>query len=214
MEKAVKCTVAEAQWKLRTLERSSKFQCDRQIVLLYKARVLSYVEYRTAAIYHSTDSVLEPLNKVQDNFLKRFGVPELDALLDPKLNLAPLQCRRDIAMLGVIHRASLKQGPEQLWEFFVLNETPQHNLTRASEKRHTRQLKEHRKGRFLEIVRRSALGLVGVYNLLPSRIVFDPAVKGFQTQFTQLLKEWASSGREDWKDTFSPRVPMWKHPLR
>ena len=214
MERAVKCIVAEAQWKLRTSERSSKFQCNRQLVLLYKARVLSYVEYRNAAIYHGTDTVLEPLNKVQDNFLKRLGVPELNALMDPKINLAPLQCRRDIAMLGVVHRAVLKEGPKQLWEFFEVCDNPTKHSTRISTWRHNRQLKEHRKGRFLEILRRSALGLVGVYNLLPGEIVEQAAVKDFQTHLTKLLKERASSGREEWKDTFSPRVPMWRHPLQ
>ena len=42
MERAVKTMVAEANWKLRTLERSARFQDDGKQVLLYKARILSY----------------------------------------------------------------------------------------------------------------------------------------------------------------------------
>ena len=131
----------------------------------------------------------------------------------PTPPLAPLQCRRDMAMLAVVHRAVLKEGPEQLWKFFEVRENQTQHNTRFSERRHTRHLKEHRKGRFLEILRRSALGLVGVYNLLPESIVFQPTTKDFQTELTKLLKNRASSGREDWKNTFSPRVPMWRHPL-
>ena len=87
MEKAVKATATEAQWKLRTLERSSRFQCAKQMIILYKARVLSYIECRTAAVYHATDTAFQPLNKVQDQFLDRQGVPELDAFME--FNLPP-----------------------------------------------------------------------------------------------------------------------------
>ena len=87
----------------------------------YKARVLSYVEYRTSAVYHATDTVLEPLDRVQTGLLGRLGVPEVEALVE--FRLAPLCCRRDMAMLGVLHRAALKKGPEHLHKFFYLKGT-------------------------------------------------------------------------------------------
>ena len=34
-------------------------------------------------------------------------------------NLAPLETRRDIAQLGVIHRAALRKGPNHLHNFFM-----------------------------------------------------------------------------------------------
>ena len=40
-------------------------------------------------------------------------------------NLAPLSTRRDIAMLGVIHRAALREGPQQLLIFFPFGFTCQ-----------------------------------------------------------------------------------------
>ena len=212
MEAAVRNTVNEANWKLRTLARCTRFQGDSQMVLLYKARVLSYVEYRTAAVYHATDTTLRPLNNVQTNFLGRLGISELEALME--FNLAPLAARRDIAMLGVIHRAALRQGPAQLWKFFQLDGNLRRSPTRLAARRHQRQLVEHRKGRFLEILRRSALGLVGVYNLLPAEVVAEATVKDFQGELQRVLKERAVEGCEDWKETFSPRIPLWRHPLR
>ena len=55
---------------------------------LCEAKVLSYAEYRTAAIYHASVSALETIDKVQRSFLADIGVDETSALLD--FNLAPL----------------------------------------------------------------------------------------------------------------------------
>ena len=58
MEKAVNQFVSEASWKLRTLLRTKRFYTDADLVLLYKSHLLSYIEYRTPAIYHATRDVL------------------------------------------------------------------------------------------------------------------------------------------------------------
>ena len=50
------------------------------------------------------------------SFLRKVGISEIDAIVNFKL--APLASRRDIAMLGVIHRAVLGEGPPQLRELF------------------------------------------------------------------------------------------------
>ena len=46
------------------------------------------------------------------------GCTDLEALFH--WNLAPLATRRDIAMLGVVHRAALKKGPERAESVFFL----------------------------------------------------------------------------------------------
>ena len=60
MERAVHELAQEAGWKLRTLLKTSRFHKDAQLVNVYKSKLLSYVEYRTAAVYHATDTVLKP----------------------------------------------------------------------------------------------------------------------------------------------------------
>ena len=74
-------------------------------MLLYKAQLLSYVEYRTPAVYHASSSVLAPIDGIQRRFLRETCVTDEQALF--VFNLAPLSVRRDIAMLGVIHRTVL-----------------------------------------------------------------------------------------------------------
>ena len=117
-------------------------------------------------------------------------------------------------MLGVLHRAALRQGPPQFWDFFFPEASLRSHSTRASGRRHPWPLKETRQGRFLELVRRSALGLVAVYNLLPGDVVSAKTVKDFQTSLQDLVKARAAAGCEDWKQTLSPRTPLWRHPLK
>ena len=92
-------------WLLRT----RRFYTDADLVVLYKAHLLSYLEYRTPAIYHATRVVLGRLDAVQSRFLHDVGVNEVDALVH--FRLAPLSARRDMAMLGLIHRTVLGKGP-------------------------------------------------------------------------------------------------------
>ena len=92
---------------------------DADIIILFKAHILSYIEYRTAGIFHASDSVLAPLNNVLKNLLRDINMSELDALVH--FHLAPLNTRRDIAVLGAVHRAVLGRGPEELKDFFTVS---------------------------------------------------------------------------------------------
>ena len=102
MEGAVQKLVNEVRWKVKTLLKSARYHTVAELVTLYKGKVLGYIEYRTPAIYHATDTVLKKLDKVQQHFLRQVGLTEKDALL--KWNSVPLATRRDVAMLGLIHR--------------------------------------------------------------------------------------------------------------
>ena len=46
--------IHEAGWKLKTMQRTRWYYNDADLVLLYKAHVLSYLEFCTPAIYHAT----------------------------------------------------------------------------------------------------------------------------------------------------------------
>ena len=52
------------------------FYTDAGLVKLYKAHLLSYLEYRTAAIYHAKREVLWILDRVQQRFLEDVCVNE------------------------------------------------------------------------------------------------------------------------------------------
>ena len=101
---------------MRTLLRTRRFYTDADLIVFYKSHLLSYLEYRTPAIYHATRAVLGRLDAVQSKFLRDIGVDDVTAIAS--FNLAPLAVRRDIAMLGVIHRTVLGKGPKVFAEHF------------------------------------------------------------------------------------------------
>ena len=97
-----------------------------------KAKVLSFAAYKTAAVFYACDSHLSALDCVQDKFFNDIGVSELVALT--VFNLAPLRTRRGMAMLGVIHRAVIGQGPPHFANFFYRDDG--HTPKRARFERH------------------------------------------------------------------------------
>ena len=58
MHTAIESLVDKVNWKLRTVMRTSRFFNTAEIIHLYKARILSFIEYRTAAIYHGAATAL------------------------------------------------------------------------------------------------------------------------------------------------------------
>ena len=132
------------------------------------------------------------------------GLTDVEALC--KYNLAPLPTRRDIAMLGVIHRTVLGQGPPQFsnWFFAAAQRTPRFN-TRRQKRLHSRQLYDWLADRDTELLRRSALGLVRVYNELPQEAVNTRFVKDLQHWLQEYVKTEALKGTTDWPNLLNLR---------
>ena len=63
-------------------------------------------------------SVLDCVDRVQRRLLRELGLTELEGLT--RYRLAPLPSRRDMAMLGVLHKVVLGLAPPQLAAFFPL----------------------------------------------------------------------------------------------
>jgi hypothetical protein len=199
MESAVQQVTQSASWKLKMLIKTMKYYNTGELVMLYKAHLLSFLEYRTPALYHATREVLEKLDRVQDKFLDDAGIDGKEALLH--FNLAPLDTRRDIAMLGVLHRTSLGKGPKHFKEYFKpaqgnLLEDPRDTLGRS------------------RLVQRSAFGLVAVYNILPAQVRAKKSVQAFQTALQNMVKDAAGDGIKEWRHMLSPRLGMEHHPLK
>ena len=89
------------------LLRAKIFQSLEDLMVQYKQQRLSFVEYRTPAVYRATSSVLAQLDRLQDSFLREIGLFREEALIH--FNLAPLSMRRDIALLGLLHRSAIER---------------------------------------------------------------------------------------------------------
>ena len=114
--------VHEASWRLKTVMRTRRYHTDSQLLQHFKTHVLSYLEYRTPGLYHAASTTLEPLDPVLRSFLRDINICLEDALLH--FNLGPLETRRVIAMLDVVHRVVLLQGPAEFFEWFKVDTAP------------------------------------------------------------------------------------------
>ena len=190
--------------KLKALLRARGFFTTAELVLQFKSHILGVVECRTSGLYHAATSVLQPVDSLYDSFVREVGLTAEEAFLH--YNLAPLCLRRDVAMLGLLHKCVLGLAHPQLCELFQPTATvPCHYRTRAALRTHERQLLDRTQGSHSELLRRSAFGLARVYNRLPGGVVANNTVQGFQHDLTALAKERCATGAYGWRNYFSPR---------
>ena len=211
MECAVATLVNDTNWKLRTLLRTRKFFDTKNLIQLFKMRILGYVEYRTAATHHASATALGQLDLVYNRLLQAAGLTKEESLLH--FGLAPLNARRVISMLGIIHRIVLGGGPDQFKRFFILADDSLHPSGRKNISAHNKQLRSYRNGQFLETTAHSSLGAIDVYNLLPEYIVAAEDISTFQNRLQQLLKAAARDACPGWSAFLSNRHLTFQHPL-
>lgn len=208
MVAAVLEVAREAGWRLKTLLRCRRFYTTPQLVKLYKSQILSYIESSTPAIHHAAPSVLDKVDRVQRRFLRETGISEESALVDYRL--APLQARRDMAMLGMLHRIVHGIAPLELSGLFVPVARRNEGMgTRTREARHIWQLQEFvTAGGHTEVYRRSAFGLVTVWNMVPSELAAAKSTKTLQRHLQQGLGRYMESGELNWTAFFSDAKRM------
>ena len=200
---------SEMKWRVRSILKAQRYHTTKNMIHLCRANVLSYAEYRTAAIYASV-SLLKQVGRVQERFLEDVGIDAINALL--VVSLAPLSLRRDIAMLGLIHRTMLCQSPEHFKQLCYRDELEHRRTLRF--KRHRFSLHEYIDGTQLPVVKRSVLDLVSVYNMLPTEIVEAKTVKTFQQLLQDLAKDCACRSHPQWDSSYSTRHKLHIPPIR
>ncbi len=209
MHAGARHVATEAGWRLKALLRSRQYFTTPELVRLYKAQILSFVESSTPALYHAAPSTLSRIDRVQTRFLREVGLTELQALRNYRL--APLCSRRDMAMLGLLHKVNLKKAPAQLAVFFPCRGTVNEPLRRQRLRRwrplHNRQLGTLATDFSSDTMKRSLFGLVHCYNSLPQRVADSVSVKSFQKGLQMALLELAEKDSPDWQLLFSG---VWK----
>jgi hypothetical protein len=133
MHTAVQKLVHKARPKLQALLRTRRYYNTSDLVLQFKAHVLCVLESATPAVYHAAASVLEPLDHVLGSFLRQLELPAEEAFL--QYNLGPLAWRRDVAMLGLLHKCALGLAHSKLRALFPGQRTPPHKTTAGALRR-------------------------------------------------------------------------------
>ena len=76
MESAIDKIAGKIRPKLKSLLRTRAFYMRDDLIIQYKAHILSLLEVHTGAIFHAFDSLLQRLDKIQDEFLMHMGIDE------------------------------------------------------------------------------------------------------------------------------------------
>ena len=172
---------------------------------LYKAQVLSFMESSTPGLYHAAPSTLERVDRVQRRLLRELGLTELEALRD--FRLAPLSSRRDMGMLGTLHKLNLGTAPAQLKALFPLlgaaTEPLQRQRLRHWRPLHSKQVYTPATFRSTDLMKRSLFGLVHCYNYLPKEVVDSKTVKLLQKKLQQALLRLAETDYPNWQRLYT-----------
>jgi hypothetical protein len=155
------------------------------------------MEGATPAIYHAAPSTLQPLDAVFDSFLEQIGMSPEVALIGH--SLAPLGMRRDIAMLGLLHKIALGSVPQPILDLF--KSTPQNLFSvgfTSSRVRHNMQIHNPVEFNHPGIIKRSVFGLIRVYNDLPQYVASANSAKVLQKRLQKRAKVAAASHDMNW----------------
>jgi hypothetical protein len=193
--------------KMQMLLRARYFHSTAQMVNQYKTHVLSLVELPTPAIYHAAPTHLDSIDSVQRSFLKAIGVSEAKAFVE--MNLAPLQMRRDLSMLGALHKCAYEVAHADMCKFFPLHKPTLHKYQTRWRPTHNHQLhdfcREKSERPWQLWMKRSAYGLIGVYNELPQKVIDLKKVSLFQRELQDTAKELCKNNFPDWQSIYTPK---------
>ena len=148
--------------------KTTRFYIDADVLVAFKSQILYFVKYRTMAISHAARSELQPLDDVFTRLLLRLGISQVVALM--LFHFAPLSARRDMDLLGIIHKTALRQRPPHFHRFF--------SRARAIH------------GRKSQLYfRRSIFGLIRFYNYLPEDVIQLTDITVFQKCLQNMMRK-------------------------
>ena len=122
-------------------------------------------------------------------------------------SLAPLRCRRDIAMLGLLQRVMMGWAPACFQQFIYASNGPSFPRSlRAPHLRHNRQINDPSDGTESRLMSRSIFSLIYTYNCLPQIVVDSSSISIFQRHLQRALISAASNGFENWQFMYSSGI--------
>ena len=166
----------------------------------FKTHVLGILEANIGGIYHASQHALGPLDRIPTTFVHALNLEVEEAFL--KFNLAPLALRRDIAMLGFLHKLNLPDSHADIRALFPYKPC-------ISGDGHNKQFWQlpimQRNMQHPELLRRSIFNLVPVYNKLPQHVIDQSSVHDFQKKLTAAARYKCMNHHTDWNTFLSAR---------
>ena len=200
MHTAIDQLLAKIRPKSTAILRTRGYYNIAELIGQYKTQIWGLVESHCGGYFHAASSLLEKIENVQLNFLKQLNLTAKEAFLN--FNFAPSILRRNIAILGLIHKRVLglcHPTFEELLPWYGQKV----NIPRGFG--HNKQLYDHR----MEVTHQRSLfdksifGMIGFYNNLSQDLVDLPDVKSFQSALTNIAKDRCERRDSDWHLSFN-----------
>ena len=105
MRSAVNNIMSRIRPKITILLRTASYYDAATMINQFKIHIWSLMEGHCASIFHASTSILNQLDECQQRFLSKIGCDENTRFVDH--NFAPSVLRRNIAVLGLLHKRVL-----------------------------------------------------------------------------------------------------------
>jgi hypothetical protein len=203
MHSAVDQLLSQIRPKSTAILRTQAYYSTAELIMQYKTHIWSLTEFNCGAYFHAATTLREKIDQVQRHFLDKLQVSVEKAFLD--FNFAPTKLRRNIAILGLLHKRVLglcHPSYDKLLPWYS-----QH-FSSPRAVGHNKQLYGH----WLEatqhrtLFRNSIFGMIDIYNNLPQYVVDAQSVSAFQGLLTKMAKTRCQRNDVDWESSFARRA--------
>ena len=171
------------------------------MILQYKTHIWGITEHHNGSIRHASETALMKLDRLQMSFVAALHLMEKTAFLDR--NFAPPCLRRDIGLLGFLHKRVLGQCHPAIMQIFPM--APGMGW-------HDKTLDCFMEGCIFRhaLHSRSIFGLISVYNRLPQDLVDLTSVTAFQKELTKIARDRCANNMDDWHHSFHNCSRLWQ----
>ena len=187
---------------MKAIVRTRSHYAIKDLISQFKTHIWGLMECHNGGIFHACSSLLEKLDAIHFKFLRDIGSDHANAFLE--FNFAPPTLRRNIGILGLLHKRVLGLSHPMFQTLLPFcSDVP----GAWSPGDHNKQLYGHLpEANFqLALFCRSIFGMTYVYNRLPQEIVDNQTVSLFQNFHTRIAREMCENGDPDWINLFSSR---------
>ena len=198
--------LAKVRPKAKAILRTRGQYNVEQMLHQFKTHIWGFVEYANACYAHACDTQLNRLDSFQRGFLHELDVTEEAALIH--YNFAPFGLRRDVGLLGLIHKRVLGIAHPAFNDLFPWAPDWWYANVQFLP-RHDKQI-DNQSGQCVfnhGLFNKSIFGTVHIYNRLPQKIVDCESVTTFQRELMVIVKRRCQYHHAYWKDTFKADSP-------
>ena len=198
MHSAVEQVLSKIRPKITAILRTRQYYSLENLILQFKTQIWGLIETNMGGYFHAASSLLDRIDGAQNRFLHELDVTPATAFLE--FNFAPPSLRRNIGILGLLHKRVLGKCHPSFESLFPFESNPVRG--------HTKQLYGHwcEISAHQAIFNRSIFRMCDIYNNLPQHIVDTPSVHLFQKALTFKARQRCEDGNADWALSFSRRA--------